>query len=638
MSSNGSLAPVVPAVPPSRGWGGAALAGHCLAGLCLAPLAAALALVALGGAPAELARSGGGPVTAVCFLAAGASVLRGRRPDRRRLARALFAVSGLTGLYVLGAVLDGPAAARITGPLPPGWVPLLTNAGALGGQGALALVPLWSAGCEGLSRFRSAAAGAAVVVFGSCLASPPFGDRFPWLPQAFALAVLVRLVPRAVRARGVARHRLVVLLPACGAYWTAPSLPPSALPPVGTAAAVAVAVVCAADPVRPDRLLRPVVVALVLGLGLSRLYGGLCALLTDGFGASRVTAAAVSSGLVALVAPPAVPRLLRALDLLPHGRRSGPYGALRVLGDELARRRTPAEAGRAVCDVLVRGFRVPAAAVAVRTPHGFRELARAGGLSDGSGATTVDLRHHGECVGRLTVGARDLDEDDRAVLEHLGARLAPVVRDAGLHDGLRAGRERAVAGREDERRRLRRELHDGLGPVLATIRLNVETAGSLLAGADARVPRQMLDAARAGTEHGLREVRRLADGLRPPDVDEHGLPGALRLLAARFSDAAVSVDVPDTVPDLSAACEAAAYRIAEEALNQAVRYAGAARATLRLTVPGGTEVTVEVVDDGAGTAGVRLLAELAEEVGGVLAVEDVRGGGGTVVRAVLPLG
>ncbi|WP_049714317.1 sensor histidine kinase [Streptomyces caatingaensis] len=627
MSSNGSLAPDVPAVPSPRGGGHAALAG-----LCLAPLAAALALAALGRDPAALARAGGAPVTAVCFLAAGASVLRAGRPDRRPLARGLFAVSGFDGLHVLATVLDGPAA-RVLGPLPPGWVPLLTDAGALGGAGAFALLPLGFAGDA--PRVRSAVTAAALVVYGSCLASPALGDRFPWLPQALALAVLARLVPRAVRARGAARHRLLALATACAAYWTIrslPHVPPGAALFGGTAAALAAALVCAADPVRPDRILRPVVVALALGVGLSHAYDGLGALLTGRFGASRVTAAAVASGLVTLVAPPAVSRLLRAVDVLPFGRRARPYAALRALGDELARRRTPAGAARAACDAVVRGFRVPGAALAVRTPHGFRELARAGGAV-GEPATTVDLRHHGECVGRLALGAPGLDEDDRAVLGLLAARLAPVVRDAGLHEGLRAGRERVVAEREDERRRLRRELHDGLGPVLATIRLNVETAGSLLTGVpDARVPRQMLDAARAGAGHGTREIRRLAAGLRPPDIDERGLPEALRLLAARFSAAA---EVPDAVPDLSAACEAAVYRIAEEALTQAVRHAGASVVLLRLSAGDG-ELVAEVTDDGAGTAAVRRLRELAEEVGGSLSVEVDRGGG-SVVRAVVPV-
>ncbi|WP_344963900.1 hypothetical protein [Streptomyces thioluteus] len=90
---------------------------------------AALALAALGGGPAELLRTGRDLVTAGCFLAAGVSVLRGRRPERRPLARALFAVSALMGLYVLAVALDGPAASPVAGPLPPGWIPLLTSAG-----------------------------------------------------------------------------------------------------------------------------------------------------------------------------------------------------------------------------------------------------------------------------------------------------------------------------------------------------------------------------------------------------------------------------------------------------------------------------------------------------------------------------
>jgi signal transduction histidine kinase len=278
------------------------------------------------------------------------------------------------------------------------------------------------------------------------------------------------------------------------------------------------------------------------------------------------------------------------------------------------------------------------------TRHGPRELACAGSSATGGSVTHIALDHQGEAVGTLTLhlraGQRTLDAADRTMLELLGDQLGPLVHGIGLREQLRLSREQIVAAREEERRRLRRDLHDGLGPTLAGIRLRLDTAAAAMVDDS---PRRMVEAACADAAHSLTEVRRLTHGLRPPDLDRGGLVGALRCLRNRLDPTGVCVDarLPDLVPELSAACEVAAYRIAAEALTNVVRHAKAHTIVLCLAVVG-NDVTLEITDDGIGLSpaagggvGLGSMKERAEEIGGTLTVAS--GSRGTVVRAVLPI-
>jgi len=190
-----------------------------------------------------------------------------------------------------------------------------------------------------------------------------------------------------------------------------------------------------------------------------------------------------------------------------------------------------------------------------------------------------------------------------------------------------------VGQRAEERRRLRRELHDGLGPLLAALRLEVDAD----ARADPVRVRRLVDDAVA-------EVRRISRDLRPPDLDDAGLPGALRRLAARVAAPGgleVAVEVPEAPLELPAAVEVAAYRIAGEALTNAVRHANARRLTVTLRL-GDDGLRLEVCDDGIGIGsgqpgvGLRSMRERACEVGGQFSVSSTAGAG-TTISAVLPL-
>jgi signal transduction histidine kinase len=245
----------------------------------------------------------------------------------------------------------------------------------------------------------------------------------------------------------------------------------------------------------------------------------------------------------------------------------------------------------------------------------------------------------------------------RAELQRRVNRLLPSVGERGGASGLRGrlqeafvpeaaelqrARERLVAAREEERRRLRRDLHDGLGPALAGAALKVEAAENLF-HSDPRAAGKLLADARGEMQAAVADVRRLVYGLRPPALDELGLVGAIREQADRIgANGRLRVDVsaPPDLNGLPAAVEVAAYRIALEAMTNVARHADAATCTIRLAV--GRELELEVVDDGRGLpeghragVGIASMRERAEELGG--SCNLAAAASGTRVLARLPL-
>ena len=235
-----------------------------------------------------------------------------------------------------------------------------------------------------------------------------------------------------------------------------------------------------------------------------------------------------------------------------------------------------------------------------------------------------------------------------------------VVRDRLFQvDLLTRSRGRIVAAREEERRRLRRDLHDGLGPTLAAIGLKLDLAreraaadaadgvdgvdGANAANAAGLAP--LLDEIRTDVRSVISDVRRLARELRPPTLDSLGLAGAIGQQAVALgggSGPSIVVEVADGLPALPAAVEVVAFRIATEAMANAVRHAGAASCVVRLSSDR-DGLVVEIFDDGRGIdpgaasgVGLRSMDERASEVGGEVDLL-ARPGGGTIVRARLPL-
>ena len=204
---------------------------------------------------------------------------------------------------------------------------------------------------------------------------------------------------------------------------------------------------------------------------------------------------------------------------------------------------------------------------------------------------------------------------------------------------LRESRERILRAREDERARLQRDLHDGLGPTLASLYQRVDAARGLVRR-DPAAAEELLEDVGTRTRAVIGEIRTLVRALRPPELDELGLAGSIRAAAGRIDGVRVTVDIDD-LPPLGPVVEIAAYRIATEALTNVARHAGAQGAWLRLEGdPRGLRLVVR--DDGTGLpdrvvpgAGLRSMRERAEELGGTLEVHRLTGGG-TRLTALLP--
>jgi len=212
-------------------------------------------------------------------------------------------------------------------------------------------------------------------------------------------------------------------------------------------------------------------------------------------------------------------------------------------------------------------------------------------------------------------------------------------------DRLRRSQMALLHAREEERRRLRRDLHDGLGPVLAAVGLKLDAATSYL-GRDEESARRLLTEARRDLTSAMSDTRRLVRGLRPPALDELGLVGAVQQLIEGFAgpegDGPLISMMADKLPPLPAAVEVEAYRIVQEAVTNAVRHAQAQRCEVRISVIDDS-LRVSVSDDGVGAddgrsgVGLESMRERAEQLGGECRM--VRGEtSGTRLEATLPLG
>ncbi|MCF2531641.1 sensor histidine kinase [Yinghuangia soli] len=272
-------------------------------------------------------------------------------------------------------------------------------------------------------------------------------------------------------------------------------------------------------------------------------------------------------------------------------------------------------------------------------------------------AGTVDTRHTavtplragqdevGDLVVGLPPGHLRLPPGAAAVVGLVAAPLAQALHAARLGEQLRVSRGLVVTALEEERRRMRRDLHDGLGPTLTGIAYSADAAANLVRTDPDRAV-ETLRGLRGDVGDAIAEIRRIVYGLRPRALDELGLVDAIRqriapLRAADGRPLAVVIDAPAVLPPLPAAVEVAAYRVAVEAVTNIARHAAVAAATLTLDLPGGAALRVAVADRGPSTGpwrhgvGIRSMHERAERIGGTLTIETSPDG--ATVTAVLPL-
>jgi signal transduction histidine kinase len=356
----------------------------------------------------------------------------------------------------------------------------------------------------------------------------------------------------------------------------------------------------------------------------------------------------LAAGLAAVVFSPLRNRLQALVNRMMYGDRDDPYAALSKLATRLAATLSPDQVLPAIVDNVTSALRIPYAAIEV--PDGDRApriAAARGALPPGAVPLRAPLTSSGTHVGDLVVAPRrgeTFNQADRRLLDGLAHHAGTAVHAADLTTQLQRSRERLVTAREEERRRIRRDLHDGLGPALAGITMQLDAARRLIRR-DQDAAGQLLQHLREQTQAAIADIRRLVYELRPPALDDLGLTGALTQHAAACSAPGglqVSVDAGPGLPALPAAVEVAAYRIATEAVTNVTRHADARTATVNLTAGHGM-LQVDITDDGRGVSpvhrvgvGLTSMRERAEELGGTCTLLP-RPGGGSIVSAELPL-
>jgi signal transduction histidine kinase len=405
-----------------------------------------------------------------------------------------------------------------------------------------------------------------------------------------------------------------------------------------------------------DLVVNRTLVYSALTVTLAALYvfvvGGLGALLQS---RGQFLVSLLATGLVAFAFSPLRNRLQRGVNHLMYGERDDPYAVLSRLGKGLESTLVPAAVLPAVARTVKDALKLTYVAIELRQDGG---LETATFLGDPvAEPLRLLLVYGGETVGSLVLGPRVGEDsfapEDRQLLEDLAHQIgvaahATLITDESvkLSADLQRSRERLVTAREEERRRLRRDLHDGLGPQLAGLTVTAEAARDLISTDPGRAE-ELLGDLLERAQAAVSDIRRLVYELRPPALDALGLLGALRTQVANQEHGGlrISIHEPERLPPLPAAVEVAAYRIVLEALNNVVRHADAHRCVVRLVIDElPFMLYVEVTDDGKGVAedrgtgvGLSSMRERAAELGGSCEVVALPSGG-TRVRACLPYG
>lgn len=352
----------------------------------------------------------------------------------------------------------------------------------------------------------------------------------------------------------------------------------------------------------------------------------------------------IATAVVAVCVEPLHRRLRALVNRLVYGEPDDPLTVLARVGQRLESARD----GVSVADEVLPEV-VTSVAAALRLPYVAVALVDGATIEHGTPSATltrIPLTYGGQQVGTLLYAPRTdgVGRTDRRLLNDLARHAAIAAHTVMLTRDLARSREQLVTAREEERRRLYRELHDGLGPSLAALALQVETARDLTP-LDPVAAHVLLERATPRLKTTVNEVRTVIQGLRPAALDELGLAAALRELGCSFASPgfAVSVQVADVVA-LPAAVEVAAYRIAAEALTNAARHSRGGSACLRVEQWGST-LLVSVHDDGGGCPpdpsgnglGIASMRERALELGGTFALQTCDGGRGTRMEATLPV-
>jgi signal transduction histidine kinase len=362
----------------------------------------------------------------------------------------------------------------------------------------------------------------------------------------------------------------------------------------------------------------------------------------------------IATGLVAVMFQPLRQRIQGAVNRMMYGERDDPFSVISQLSVRMEATSESEVILPTVVETVAQVLKLPYVAIEITTSE-LNEVIAASGQAQPE-LEKFPLIHQGDVIGQLIVACRgpgeNFNDSELKLLRNIAHQAGVVVHAAQLTADLRRSRQRLVTAREEERRRLRRDLHDGLGPVLASQGLKIAAAGEILESDPSRA-KMLLDEIDSQNEATMEEIRELVYALRPSALDELGLVGAVQDFGAGLkfnpnpgSRLQIEIQEPnDGLPPLPAAIEVAAYRIVTEALTNVTRHSNAHHCKVSINVESRNEnpvLLLDVSDDGIGlskktkaTVGMTSMRERAEEIGGTFEI-TTREKGGTNVSARLP--
>jgi signal transduction histidine kinase len=392
--------------------------------------------------------------------------------------------------------------------------------------------------------------------------------------------------------------------------------------------------------------------------GLTIIVIGLYILIVGGLGTAiqgsgNLLLSILTTGLVAVLVQPVRDRLQRGVNRMMYGEREDPVTVLSRLGQRLEGTLAPDAVLPSLVETVAQTLKLPYVAIEMTTEDGPDSTSAISYGQPQLDVVRLPLIYQTETIGQLVISPRApgeaLNPMDRHLLENIAHQAGMAVHAVNLTADLKRSRQRLVTTREEERRRLRRDLHDGLGPNLASQGLKLAAIKQFLEH-DPTSAIPLLEQMMAQNQSTVEEVRHLVYGLRPPALDELGLVAAIRdYVSGMDGKSTLRIEItapPDGLPLLSAAVEVAAYRIILEALTNVIRYAKAQHCMIRFSLDqtGPDQfLQIEVQDDGIGLpdqrragVGMRSMRERAEELGGTFDIESTRGNG-TLVCVKVPL-
>ncbi|MEJ2487571.1 MAG: sensor histidine kinase, partial [Anaerolineales bacterium] len=367
----------------------------------------------------------------------------------------------------------------------------------------------------------------------------------------------------------------------------------------------------------------------------------------------------LTTGLIALIFNPLRERLQRVVNRLIYGERNDPVSVITKLDKQLEESVSPNDALLLIVETIAQTLKMPYVAIEFGVGELANVIASYGKPSEDTNRFPIIYQTHN--IGCLVVAPRSQGEsfsdEDILLLENIARQAGTAAQAAKLTADLQRSRQRLVTAREEERRRLRRDLHDGIGPTMAGQTLKLDAAIDLILGDTESGQEQNLGEAvnlltdlKEQTQHTVKNIRNIVYELRPPSLDDLGLVKAIQvhmdhLLVSRHGLRITIEQSPQVFPRLSAAVELAAYRIVLEALTNVIKHSQAHECKVRIIVSEDLSqiLKLEIIDDGIGFnqnnqigIGLPSMRERAEELGGSFSIKNGKTKG-THIVAIIPL-